>query len=442
LLVLLVFLMHRKTLALRELQGRAEEADNRLRTLTSRVPGMIYQYRQRPDGTSHYPYASEAALKLFGQTPEALNEDAQHLFKLIHPDDIELFHERINRSAESLQEWSGEFRVIFPDGRLQWRFSTAFPQRLEDGSILWHGYSADITERKNIEARSNLLVAALEASANAITITDLKGKIEWVNHAFIVLTGYSREELIGNNPRVLKSGQHEDAFYADMWRTLNAGNVWRGEIVNRRKDGRLFDEELIIAPVRDEKGRTHHYIGVKQDISDRKRMEEELRTQAMTDPLTGLPNRRYFYERADGELARLKRRKSGAAVIIMLDIDFFKRVNDTYGHHVGDEVLKHLAEMVSGSLRRSDCCGRFGGEEFAVLLPEATLEQGEQFAERLREKLANTPAITEVGEISYTASFGLTVMTEAEEKVSDALERADQALYRAKAEGRNRVSII
>lgn len=426
---------------LRFLRRRTEEGDNRLRKISARVPGMIYQYHLRTDGSSHYPYASDAARRLFGLTPELLNENAQHLFALIHPDDIEEFHARIRRSAETMQEWHGEFRITLPDGSMQWRLSSASPERQADGSILWYGYSTDITERKLIEERTQLLSAALEASANAIAITDITGKIEWVNSAFCEMTGYEREEIVGHNPRILQSGMHDAGFYREMWRTLLSGNSWRGEIINRRKDGSLSEEELIIAPVKNEKGKIHRFIGVKQDISARKRMEEELRKQATTDSLTGLPNRRYFLNLAETELSRIKRAKAGPATIIMLDIDHFKHVNDTYGHNIGDQVLRHLAETISGTLRRSDYSGRLGGEEFVVLLPETSVEQGLQFAERLRQIIASSCVATGDGEIQYAASFGVTIATDADISITSVINRADEALYRAKAKGRNRVEV-
>ena len=440
-LIALILMLLRNNMVLSELRLRAEEGDNRLKALSERVPGMIYQYHQRADGTAHYPYISESGVKSIGLSAEILNESAEHFFQMIHPDDRDAFREKIRQSAETMEEWRCEFRLVLPDGRVQWRLSRALPEALDDGSIMWHGYSADITDRKEVEAQRELLVAALEASANAITITDLKGRMEWVNQAFVEITGYSREELIGNNPRMFKSGKHDAHFYQDMWHALNTGKSWRGEIVNRRKDGTLKDEELIIAPVADEKGRIHHYIGVKQDISERKRMETELRTQATTDALTGLSNRRHFFQRAEEELARIKRRNATEAAVVMLDIDFFKRVNDTYGHSVGDMVLKHAADLMLRSIRITDCCGRFGGEEFAVLLHETDLDAAVQFSERLREVFEKTPVVTETDTIHFTVSFGVTIMNEHERSVDHAIIRADEALYRAKESGRNRVIV-
>ncbi|MEA5098165.1 MAG: PhnD/SsuA/transferrin family substrate-binding protein, partial [Burkholderiaceae bacterium] len=292
LILLVLVLLMRYNRRLFDLKNRAEAGDQRLRQFSAQLPGVIFQYHLRQDGTAHFPYVSEGAQALYGVSPDAMNEDAKNLSARIHPEDVAQYQARICQSAETMQEWRGEYRIVLSDGSVHWRMSSATPQRLNDGTLLWHGYAADIDDRKAEEARSELLVAALEASANAIVITDLNGQIRWGNQAFCEMTGYQQDELIGAHSNILRSGKHGKSFYRNMWKTLKAGNPWRGEVINRRKDGRLIDEELIITPVKDKKGNVHHYISVQQDISERKRMEAELRIQASTDTLTGLPNRR------------------------------------------------------------------------------------------------------------------------------------------------------
>ena len=437
--ILLVVMLAFYSRRLREQRLRAQVGDARLREFSEQLPGVLYEYCLTPDGRSYYPYASEKASQIMGVSPELLAESAENFYSRLHPDDVQEFMERIRESARTLLGWKAEYRVILPDEKIHWREGRAWPQRQADGSTLWHGFVADIDDRREKDEKSALLIAALEASANAIAITDLNASVEWVNQAFCDLTGYERDELIGQNPRVFQSGKHDPAFYREMWDTLTAGKVWRGEIINRRKDGKLSEEELIIAPVKNEKGEVHHYIGVKQGIAERKRLEEELRRQATTDMLTGLPNRRHFFDRAAGELARIKRGRTGVAAVIMFDIDHFKDINDAHGHAVGDEVLCSLADVTTASLRRSDFPGRIGGEEFVVLLPETSKAQGYQFAERLRHMLEASLVETDVGDIRYTASFGLTTLRADDTNIDVALARADQALYLAKAAGRNRV---
>jgi len=320
LIILLMVLLVHYNGHLRQLRVLAEAGENRLRQLSMQVPGMIYQYHLRTDGTSHYSYASEGAITLFGLSPDALNENAESLLSRLHPDDVDGYRERIRKSAENMEAWKAEYRVIMPDGSMHWREGNSRPQRLEDGSILWHG--------------------------------------------------------------------------------------------------------------------------VAMDIDERKRLEEKLVKQAMTDSLTGLANRRSFFESAEVELARIKRGKAGGATLIMLDIDHFKHINDTHGHGIGDQALLNLAEVLNVTLRRDDFSARIGVEEFALLLPDTPAEQGLHFAERLRMKFESSPVSTGAKSIAYTVSLGLTIIDETDDAVDIAMTRADNALYRAKNGGRNRVESV
>jgi diguanylate cyclase (GGDEF)-like protein len=195
---------------------------------------------------------------------------------------------------------------------------------------------------------------------------------------------------------------------------------------------------MTITPVPDEHGAIQHFIAVKQDIAARKQMEEELHQLATTDSLTGVANRRHFLLRLGEELRRI-RRYGGHCALIMLDLDRFKRINDTWGHAAGDRVLCHFTSLVRDHLRGSDLLGRLGGEEFAVYLPETGLEGAMGFAERVRRHTESEPAESEKGPIAYAVSAGVTLLDPLDAAPEDALARADEALYRAKALGRNRV---
>lgn len=301
----------------------------------------------------------------------------------------------------------------------------------------------DITARKLVEAHDNLLVAALEAVSHGVVITDTEARIEWVNPAFEALTGYTREEAIGFRPtELVKSGLQDEEFYRDLWQTILNGGTWRGELVNRRKNGELYYEEFSIAPVKDENGVITHFVGIKLDISERKRLEAELWEMATTDALTGLFNRRHFMARLAEELARLQRLEHHHVSVLMLDIDHFKCVNDTYGHAVGDEMLKHVAALIHHELRRIDTIGRLGGEEFSVFLSGTDLASAVIFADRLRQKIADVPLRIDEGKtVSVTVSIGIAAMEATDTQADAVLIRADHALYRAKASGRNRVKV-
>jgi diguanylate cyclase (GGDEF)-like protein/PAS domain S-box-containing protein len=309
-----------------------------------------------------------------------------------------------------------------------------------NGQVHALGLIRDITERKQVEARDHLLVSALEAVGNGVVITDAQARIEWTNAAFETLTGYTRDEAIGHQPaELVKSGRQTPIFYEAMWRTLLAGDTWRGEVINKRKDGSLYHEELIITPVKDEAKVTRHFVAVKQDISERKRMETELRESATTDFLTGLSNRRHFMARMEEQLARVQRQITLQTAVLMVDLDHFKRVNDSHGHGVGDALLRHVAGLMREDLRKIDSVGRLGGEEFAFLLPGNDLAGARVLAERLRQKIEAMPLMQQAQLIPVTVSIGMAAMLATDTSTDQALARADQALYRAKAGGRNRV---
>lgn len=298
----------------------------------------------------------------------------------------------------------------------------------------------DVTDELESQARARLLVSALEAVGNAVIITDLDARIEWVNPAFEALTGYPLSEALGHTPgELVRSGQQDDTFYALMWDTLHAGRIWQGELINRRRDGSLYHAELTITPVRDSRGQARHYVGVQHDITERKHLENQLLELASTDPLTGLPNRRQFVARMQDELARTRRKPHYQTALLMLDLDHFKRVNDSLGHAAGDAVLRHFAQLLRAALRQVDTPGRIGGEEFAVLLPDTALAAAQTLAERLRQQVEASAASGQGPPVPITVSIGVAELWATDTDVADALARADQALYAAKHSGRNRV---
>ncbi len=260
----------------------------------------------------------------------------------------------------------------------------------------------------------------------------------WANSAFSRLTGYSPEEAVGNNPNKLtKSGIQNEVFYQDMWADLLAGQPWRGERINKRKNGSLYHEELSIAPVKNGAGDITHFIGIKEDITERKEMEAQLQKLASIDPLTGLFNRRVFLEQLEQERAKVARLRYYSTVLLMLDLDFFKRVNDTYGHATGDVVLKAFAEIARNNSRTIDIPARLGGEEFAILLDGADKKDAMTMAERLRQQVAEIVIDHEAGPVQITVSIGAAILLADDINGEAVLHRADAALYEAKDRGRN-----
>lgn len=279
--------------------------------------------------------------------------------------------------------------------------------------------------------------------SDGLLVMDREGRITFANPEALALLGYGLDELIGADMHetlhVHTDGTLEPRAECKMLRVAQTGTTYRGvEEAFKRRDGTLLPVSVSASAII--KGpETTGIVVAFHDITERKNYERELERRAQTDVLTGLNNRRHFYELAEQELARAKRYGKPLAAL-MLDVDHFKRFNDTYGHHVGDAVLRKLGEVGTGTLREIDITGRFGGEEFVVLLPETSMEQALEAAERLRLAVAGASVPIESGEIlRFTVSLGVASLTAADGDIDAMLKRADAALYEAKKSGRNRV---
>ena len=318
------------------------------------------------------------------------------------------------------------------------------------------GVGIDISKQKQAEQFSRLQRVALESASEAIVITDETGSIEWANPAFTTLTGYELEEVLGCNPRMLKSGMMNRDFYKLLWSTILKGDKWSGELWNLKKDGIVYCEEMHIAPVRAVNESISNFVAVKHDITERKQMEaqaarakqdllklnqklqdanENILRISQTDALTGLANRRTIDERMADEMARTERLGCGFSVILG-DLDHFKSINDEFGHLIGDKVLMTVAKVLSEHARPYDLPARFGGEEFMVLLPESTLTDAMTIAQRIRCEVAevSVPGIDR----QITMSLGISTWGHGD-TAGELIGRADVALYQAKRRGRNRV---
>ncbi len=295
----------------------------------------------------------------------------------------------------------------------------------------------DITEYKNEILGSEIYKTIFNSAASAIVVTDKYGTIEKVNPAFQKLTGYTMEEAIGNNPKILKSGYHSEQFFQEMWQTLSKGEVWRGNLRDKIKSGELIWEKSVISPIKDMAGNIIKYIAIKENITKEKAQEEALEKYSYQDYLTGLYNRRKFMDYAKNLLDEA-RKNDLYLFCMMVDLDNFKHVNDTYGHEVGDKVLVELADILKRNVRGTDIASRYGGEEFIVILSRYSYEEAMKRAEKIRGDIEETVVKTNQDEISVTASIGF-VRYDGESELSQWIEMADKALYEAKNTGKNKV---
>lgn len=295
--------------------------------------------------------------------------------------------------------------------------------------------------------------AALAAAANAIFIADRQAVIQWANPAFSKLSGYTLEETVGSHiSDLIKSGEQSPDFYEKLWKIILGGRVWHGEIVNRRKDGSIYHEEMTVTPVRIDSDEITHFIAVKQDISERKRVEAQIHDLAFYDALTRLPNRRLLNDRLEQAMTASKRSGRYGA-LMFLDLDNFKPLNDEYGHDVGDLLLIEVARRISRCVRGVDTVARFGGDEFVVMLSELDADKAEStaqagiVAEKIRVTLAESYSLSAqsylpkdaktIVEHHCTSSIGVVLFINHEAPPGDIVKWADLAMYQAKAAGRN-----
>lgn len=319
---------------------------------------------------------------------------------------------------------------------------SGFPIQLDGKPVIFNS-SRDITERKHIEQQLRIAATVFE-SQEGMMVVDVNRTILRVNQAFTDITGYSPEEVVGKNPRILQSGQHDQDFYSAVWASINNKGRWQGEVWNRRKSGELYPQYLNITAVKNQDGAISHYVGTLTDITLKKAADEEIERLAFYDPLTNLANRRLLQERLKIALASSHRSgKHGA--LLFIDLDNFKALNDTLGHDVGDLLLKQVAQRLLANSRETDTVARLGGDEFVVMienLSHQALEaatQADVIADAILNDFNQPFYLTENLHHLNTASIGVTLFCGHRQKEDELLKHADIAMYQAKSAGRNTI---
>ena len=539
-----------------------DEHDERLAKLSRMIPGVIYQYQVFPDGRACFPYASHGLSAIYGVEPKAVKEDAAAVMARVHPDDLELISNSVLRSAHDLSIWREEFRTVRPDGSISWLAGTAVPERLDDGSTLWHGYirevteerevaerlrrsealyraifdhandaiflhpfdlgggsrfrevnaracqllgylrselmavgpgmlddpahmpdipaivarlerdghatfetvlvtksrkrvpveisahrfelegapyvlalARDITERREAEHLLRLNATVFQSSRDGIVITDSDNRIVDVNAAYCRITGYARDEVLGQNPSIAGSGRQPPDQYQAMWTSLEAEGYWNGELINRRKNGQDYPLSLAVTAIRDSAGAVSHYIGILRDLTETRAIEAKVERLRHFDLLTGLPNRTLFYDRLSVQILA-SQRKQAAFALLYVGLDRFKIINDSLGTATGDRVLVEMGRRLASLLRPTDTVSRQGGDEFALLLPNTDTEGAAHVARNLLLALAQ-PVLDGESPLNLTASVGVAVFPDDGSTAESLLTSADAALNRCKQRGRN-----
>ncbi|MDO9138921.1 MAG: diguanylate cyclase, partial [Methylobacter sp.] len=387
----------------------SRQKDGQPMTHTSQPVPLAFQFQLFADGRYCIPYMDDAIRTLYRIAPEHSDQElGKRLLAMVHPGDLNKLKASFNLSARNLTPWHEEYRLQFDDTPPCWLSGTALPQHQADGSVIWQGILTDITRQKQDEANLRIAATAFELQ-DAILVTDADGGILKVNQAFTRITGYSADEVIGQKPSMLSSGLHNKDFYAAMWESLNRTGNWRGEVWNRRKDGEIYPQWIIITAIKDATDKIKHYVASFSDISSRKAAEEEIRQMAFYDPLTQLPNRRLLQERLKHSID-VERRDNKRLAILMLDLDRFKNVNDSFGHLAGDELLQHVAARILDRLRDVDMVSRLGGDEFVVLLEDiAHPEDAARIAAEIIAELSHPFQLSQCSDVQIGTSIGISL---------------------------------
>jgi diguanylate cyclase (GGDEF)-like protein/PAS domain S-box-containing protein len=364
--------------------------------------------------------------------------------EVVHPEDLPQVAASIERHLQGLAPLHEvEARVKTQQGQWRWILTRGrIVKRAPDGTPMqMSGTFTDISERKEFELLQAEAAAVFANSYEAIMVVNAAGLITRVNAAFTRITGYTQQEVAGQSPHMLSSGRHDDRFFQEFWQALNSTGAWRGEILNRRKNGDVFAVLQSVAMVRDGKGQLLHYVSVFADISQLKAHEAELDHVANYDSLTHLPNRRLLSDRLKQSILRSERSGKSCA-ICFLDLDGFKTVNDQLGHAVGDQVLIGVAHNLGNILRAEDTLARLGGDEFVVLLSEvASAEECTVILERMLEA-ARMPLTVGEHVAHISASIGVSLYPSDNADPDMLLRHADMAMYMAKQAGKNRYQLF
>lgn len=351
---------------------------------------------------------------------------------VVHPADIEALKKKFEAHVRGENEfYVCKYRILRKNGSWSWFVSRGkIVSRDSEGNPLrMVGTHTDITERE-IASRIYL------NSNHGMMISDINNCIISVNDAFKKITGYSEEDIIGKDPKTLSSGRHDKDFFRTLWKEIHKNGHWQGEIYNKRKNGEIYPQYMIINTIKDDKGKIDHYFSIFNDITKRKESEEMILRHANYDPLTNLPNRRMLFEKLENEIVRSDHSGTSFA-LLFIDLDHFKNVNDTLGHDLGDMLLVEVTKRINRHLQINDTFARIGGDEFAVIIPD--FDSFSELEQRMQDIINDLTQsfMLDINKVYISATIGVAIFPTDSKEASELLKHADQAMYMGKMSGRS-----
>lgn len=435
---LLLYQLIRSDARMREaLTARLQREAERFADIMAVNPAVIYSLTADPQKAGMFvvDYVSPKVEQITGYSPTQWLAAPGLWLERIHPED----REKALQAQQQLLKTGVlqyEYRFLHANGSCRWIYDQlVFSRNSPASGPNVVGAWLDVTDRKLAQEQLLMTAQVFESSQDGIVITDADNCFLSVNRAFTEITGYSKEEVVGRNPRLLASGRQDPAFYEAMWRALQSEGRWQGEVWNRRKNGDIYPEWLSISAIRNLDGQIMQHIGILTDLSHRKDAEEQIRLLSNYDPLTQLPNRALLHDRAQVALAAAQRAQANVA-LMYIDLDRFKNINDSLGHAIGDRLLQELATRLSAHLHQDDTICRPGGDEFIFLLPNTDYQGAAHVAQRTLAIIAE-PFTLDDQRLSLTASIGIALFPDNGCDLARLSQCADSALFRAKQQGRS-----
>ncbi|MBA3695981.1 MAG: EAL domain-containing protein [Methylotenera sp.] len=408
------------------------ESEALFHNLASNSPGGIF----RTDKKGHLIYYNEIWQKITAATEDELKTRVTFTAS-IHPEDSKAVIATFQRSLINKNAFDMEYRFIHPNHETLWVKSQAQPSHDDKGDFNgFVGQLTDITELKSVQESLYMAGVVLDNSRESILVTDHNAKVLMVNKAFSLLEGYTPEEIMGKNPNILNSGKHDKGYFTNMYTALKETGVFQSEIWNRRKDGEVHPGMLSITAVKNAKNKITNYVSVFTDITSLKNTEERLAFLANHDALTGLPNRMMLISHISHAVEGAKRNGKQLA-LLLLDLDRFKNINDSFGHLAGDDLLQQLATRLKTRLRGNDMIARLGGDEFVILLEDVNQpEYAAKVAENIIATVEEPWLLHNQSEVYVGTSIGISLYPDHGDNALELLKHADAALYQAKGSGR------